>query len=125
LTIKLTQHVPTSSGPSNQVNEGLASPRFFVFKGTYARLVSQKSDSKRARKRREEASSPFHKRYSRAKICGLSRYTDLEIRITRCLLPSVVKDRRSAQQFPIGTSPLPAERGIGLEPMPRNQLETK
>ena len=35
------------------------------------------------------------------------------------LLPSVVKDRRSAHQFPIGTSPLPAERGIGLEPKPR------
>ena len=58
-------------------------------------------------------------RYSRAKICGLSRYANLEIRITQCLLPSVVKDRRSVHQFPIGTSPLPAERGIGLEPKSR------
>ena len=38
------------------------------------------------------------------------------------LLPSVVKDRRSGHQFPIGTSPLPAERGIGLEPKPRKSL---
>ena len=38
------------------------------------------------------------------------------------LLPSVVKDRRSVHQFPIGTSPLPAERGIGLEPKPRKSL---
>ncbi len=59
--------------------------------------------------------SPFHiALLSRAKICGLSRYANLEIRITRCLLPSVVKDRRSGQQFPIGTSPLPAEREIGF-----------
>jgi len=29
---------------------------------------------------------------------------------------------RSAQLFPIGTSPLPAERGIGLEPRPRKKL---
>ena len=53
-------------------------------------------------------------RYSRAKICGLSRYANLEIRITRCLLPSVVKDHRSDQQLPIRTSPLPAEREIGF-----------
>ena len=70
-----------------------------------------------------EVSSPFHiALLSRAKICGLSRYANLEIRITRCLLPSVVKDRRSVHQLPIGTSPLPAERIIGLEPKPR---ETK
>jgi hypothetical protein len=31
------------------------------------------------------------------------------------------KNARSVQQFPIGTSPLPAERGIGLEPMPRKE----
>ena len=62
-----------------------------------------------------QESSPFHiALLSRAKICGLSRYANLEIRITRCLLPSVVKDRRSVQRFPIGTSPLPAEREIGF-----------
>src|ERR1700719_4853298 len=64
---------------------------------------------------RVQESSPFHiALLSRAKICGLSRYANLEIRITRCLLPSVVKDHRSAQQFPIGTSPLPAEREVGF-----------
>ena len=64
---------------------------------------------------RVQESSPFHiALLSRAKICGLSRYANLEIRITRCLLPSVVKDRRSVQQFPLGTSPLPAEREIGF-----------
>jgi hypothetical protein len=64
---------------------------------------------------RVQESSPFHiALLSRAKICGLSRYANLEIRITRCLLPSVVKDHRSVQQFPIGTSPLPAEREIGF-----------
>ena len=46
-------------------------------------------------------------------------YANLEIRIMHALLPSVVKDRRSVHRFPIGTSPLPAERGIGLEPKPR------
>ena len=62
-----------------------------------------------------QESSPFHiALLSRAKICGLSRYANLEIHITRCLLPSVVKDHRSVQQFPIGTSPLPAEREIGF-----------
>ena len=54
-------------------------------------------------------------RYTRAKICGLC-YAELEIRITHAYFLTVVKDRRSVQQFPIGTSPLPAERGIGLEP---------
>jgi hypothetical protein len=39
-------------------------------------------------------------RYSRAKICGLSRYANLEIRITRCLLPSVVKDRSFRSRGP-------------------------
>src|ERR1700687_5901925 len=64
---------------------------------------------------RVQESSPFHiALLSRAKICGLSRYANLEIRITRCLLPSVVKDHRSDQQLPIRTSPLPAEREIGF-----------
>jgi hypothetical protein len=64
---------------------------------------------------RVEVSSPFHiALLSRAKICGLSRYANLEIRITRCLLPSVVKDRRSVHQRPIGTSPLPVEREISF-----------
>src|SRR5271167_2864344 len=64
---------------------------------------------------RVEVSSPFHiALLSRAKICGLSRYANLEIRITRCLLPSVVKDRRSVHQLPIGTSPLQVEREISF-----------
>jgi len=54
-------------------------------------------------------------RYTRAKICGLC-HAELEIRITHAYFLTVVKDRRSVQQFPIGTSPLPAECGIGLEP---------
>src|SRR5580700_2142010 len=64
---------------------------------------------------RVQESSPFHiALLSRAKICGLSRYANLEIRTTRCLLPSVVKDRRSVRLFLTGTSPLPAEREIGF-----------
>jgi hypothetical protein len=43
-------------------------------------------------------------------------------RITRCLLPSVVKDHRSGQQFPIGTSPRPAERKVDLEPTLRESV---
>jgi hypothetical protein len=87
----------------------------------FKRRLEAKIGRKRTLKRREEASSPFHKRYSRAKF-AVSRYANLIGLLSGCLLPSVVKDRRSAQQFPIGTSPLPAERGIGLEPKPRKNL---
>ena len=64
-------------------------------------------------------SSPFHIALLSSKTCGLLRYANLEIRATQCQLPSVFKDRRSVQLFPIGTSPLPAERSFGLEPKPR------
>jgi hypothetical protein len=47
-----------------------------------------------------------------SKICGFAP-RELEIRATQCLLPSVVKDHRSEQ--PMGTSPLLAERRVGLE----------
>ena len=77
------------------------------------------SGAKRTRKRREQASSPFHIALLSSKTCGLLHHANLEIRVMQCLLPSVVKDRRSAHLFPIGTSPLPAERGFGLEPIPR------
>ena len=49
----------------------------------------------------------------------LFRYANLIGLLSECQLPSVVKDRRSVHPLPIGTSPLPAERGIGLEPTPR------
>jgi hypothetical protein len=49
----------------------------------------------------------------------LLRYTGLDTRITQCQLPSVVKDRSSNHQLPVRTSPLQAERGFGLGPIPR------
>jgi len=57
-------------------------------------------------------------RYSRAK---LAVYPDREpIRsASGCQLPSVVKELRSVQSLPIGTSPRPAERDPGLEPTSR------
>ena len=64
-------------------------------------------------------SSPFHIALLSSKICSLSRRTGLDTRTTQCQLPSVVKDRCSAQQLPIGTSPLQAEREISLEPKSR------
>jgi hypothetical protein len=42
--------------------------------------------------RRVRKSSPFHIALLE-QICGLLRHANLEIRITQCLLPSVVKDR--------------------------------
>jgi len=103
LTIKLTQHV------------GLPQPRF------EPRLKSSTKCPERISplEARAEASSPFHNRYSRAKICSLLRYANLDIRATQCQLPSVVKEHCPDHRFPIGASPLPAERGIGLEPRPR------
>jgi len=44
-----------------------------------------------------------------SKICGFA-LRERKVRATPCLLPSVVKDRRSAHKIPNGTSPLPAER---------------
>jgi hypothetical protein len=38
-------------------------------------------------------SSPFHKTLLSSKTCGLLRHANLDIRITQCQLPSVVKDR--------------------------------
>jgi len=58
-------------------------------------------------------------------ICGLSRHANLEIRTTRCLLPSVVKDRRFDHLFPIKTSPLQAERSVDLEPTLRKKWAIK
>jgi hypothetical protein len=55
-----------------------------------------------------------------SKTCGFLRHTSLETRATQCQLPSVVKERRSGHQLPIGTPPRQAERGYGLEPIPRN-----
>jgi len=40
-----------------------------------------------------QVSSPFHIALLSSKTCGFSRHANLEIRVTRCLLPSVVKDR--------------------------------
>jgi hypothetical protein len=76
LTIKLTQHV------------GLPQPRF------EPRLKSSTNCPERISplEARAEASSPFHNRYSRAKICSLLRYANLDIRATQCQLPSVVKE---------------------------------
>ena len=47
------------------------------------------------------------------------RYTSLDTRATQCQLPSVVKELRPNQQFPVETSPLQAEREFSLEPNPR------
>src|SRR5271170_7337020 len=71
----------------------------------------------RTHKRREEASSPFHKTLLSSKTCGLSRYTDLDIRITRCLLHSVVKDRpfRSSVSDRNVSAPGGAQTRIGAE----------
>src|SRR5271154_3519151 len=71
----------------------------------------------RSHRRREEASSPFHKTLLSSKTCGLSRYTDLEIRITRCLLPSVVKERsfRSSTSDRNVSAPGGAQNRFGAE----------
>jgi hypothetical protein len=81
------------------------------------------SGAKRTHKRREEASSPFHKTLLSSKTCGLLHHANLEIRATQCLLPSVVKDRFPMQL--LSGSPLPAERSVGLEPALRLLLSNK
>jgi hypothetical protein len=127
LTIKLTQHVPTPSGSGapGLRKDGSCVPYSSILGVLCSRFLPF-SGLKRTHKRREQASSPFHKTLLSSKTCGLSRYANLEIRITRCLLPSVVKDRCSGQQFPIGTSPLPAERNVGLEPsLRKNSVKNK
>jgi len=103
LTIKLTQHV------------GLRQTRFEPCLKPSTKCPRGSLPSKRVQ--RQVRLSTI--RYSRAKICSLLRYANLDIRATQCQLPSVVKEQCPDHQFPIGTSPLPAERGIGLEPMPR------
>jgi len=55
--------------------------------------LSARFRRKRTHKRREEASSPFHKTLLSSKTCGLLHHANLEIRATQCQLPSVVKDR--------------------------------
>src|ERR1700693_695070 len=103
LTIKLTQHV------------GLRQARFEPCLKPSTKCPRGSLPSKRVQ--RQVRLSTI--RYSRAKICSLLRYANLDIRATQCQLPSVVKEHWPDHRFPIGTSPLPAERGIGLEPRPR------
>jgi len=55
------------------------------------------------------------KRYSRAKICGFAP-RELEIAQRNAYFLQLSKIARPVHLLPIGTSPLPAERGIGLEP---------
>jgi hypothetical protein len=69
-----------------------------------------------------KASSPSHKRYSRAKLAVLLRHANLDIRATHASFLQLSKIARSGQQVPIGTSPLPAERDFGLEPKTRNSV---
>ncbi len=70
------------------------------------------------------ASSPFHIALLSSKICVLSRHANLDIRITQCQLPSVVKERHSDHLFPVGTSPLPAEREFRFGAEPAKKRET-
>jgi len=72
------------------MNEGLASLRSSLFRVSQAHAIAFRRT--RGLKRRGEASSPFHKRYSRAKF-AVSRYANLAVCLSGCLLPSVVKDR--------------------------------
>ena len=72
------------------MNEGLASLRSSLLRVSQAHAIAFRRT--RGLKRRGEASSPFHKRYSRAKF-AVSRYANLAVCLSGCLLPSVVKDR--------------------------------
>ena len=93
LTIKLTQHASEKLRPSKHGTKGLASPPFRDFQGCLS-VVKRPEPAKIAHlsdvKRQVRLST---KRYSRAKICGLLHHANLEIRVTQCQLPSVVKDR--------------------------------
>src|SRR3984957_9323791 len=71
LTIKLTQHafIVTDESPEKLVTQSLASPRPLIYQGEARHPPRRERDAQRFAK----ASSPSHKRYSRAKPAGLLR----------------------------------------------------
>jgi hypothetical protein len=120
LTIKLTQHVPVGSrqGPYRTSDGGSCIPPLRILQGGM-RPFNAISGEERTHTRHEEASSPFHKTLLSSKICGFCATRTLKFAQRNAYFLQLSKIVRSAHQFPIGTSPLPAERRIGLEPMLR------
>jgi hypothetical protein len=98
LTIKLTHSVPIhfESGPGRKLTKGLASLSSTSFKVLCAPLPNCSSGSTHIS---QGASSPFHIALLSSKTCGFPRHANLEIRVTRCQLLSVVKDLRSVPCF--------------------------
>jgi hypothetical protein len=91
LTIKLTQHVALAARPARNRVRTHDTARGAQFAFPHCATLEQN-------------------------LQLLLRHANLDIRVTQCQLPSVVKEHHSNQQFPIGTSPLPAERSLGLGP---------
>jgi hypothetical protein len=80
LTIKLTQHafIVTDESPEKFVTQSLASPGALIYQGEVRRTLRRERSAQRFAK----ASSPSHKRYSRAKLAVLLRHANLDIRAT-------------------------------------------
>ena len=80
LTIKLTQHafIVADESPEKLVTQSLASPRPLIYQGEVRRPPRRERSAQRFAK----ASSPSHKRYSRAKLAVLLRHANLDIRAT-------------------------------------------
>jgi len=119
LTIKLTQHASESKALPVR-SKSLAIPYLRCWEGAQAG-VSHPS-TKRPPAHRALGKFAFPQTLLSSKICGFAP-RELEIRATQCLLPSVVKDRRSVPRTSIGTSLLPAERRAGLESPLRKNLQ--
>jgi hypothetical protein len=117
LTIKLTQHAPKSE-PSPTRNQGLAIPGSPCRREGSGGFGSQLGFPRPLLLRRS-GKFAFPQTLLSSKICGFASRA-LPARVAQCLLPSVVKDRRSDYN---GTSPLPAERRVGLEPTLRKTLK--
>lgn len=60
----------------------------------------------------------FHSRYTRAELAVFPKREPRRFTFRNCQLPSVVKELRSGS-LAARSSPLQAERGVGLEPRPR------